>query len=148
MTEAPPSIPANATVADAAAKLAAHNHTSLPVIDAEGRYVGMFGIYDLLGLLAPRVALAGDLKANLRFIAGDHDELRLHYGELKTRCVSEAADRNALRIGPDASATEAIRLCCRSQMPVPVIEKDTGKVLGLISCWDAMRALTDAPKRM
>jgi len=141
MTKAPPTIAEEETVGGAASKLAAHHYTSLPVVDAAGRFIGMFGIYDLLGLLVPRVALAGNLKANLRFISDDPGELRRSYGEVKNRRVSDVADRNSARLPPDAPEIEALRLCCRSPTPIPVVERNSEALIGIISCWDAIRAL-------
>jgi CBS domain-containing protein len=144
MTKTPLTIPADETVAGATATLIRHHCTSLPVVNTAGRYVGMFGIYDLLGLLVPRVALAGNFMANLRFLSDDPGELRRRYEEVKSRRVSEAADRNGARLDSDTPEIEAIRLCCRSLTPIPVVEKGTDKVIGVISCWDALRALTGA----
>jgi CBS domain-containing protein len=145
MTKTPLTISEDETVADAAAKLVGHHYTSLPVVDAAGRYVGMFGIYDLLGMLVPRVALAGNFMSNLRFLSEDPGELRRRYEEVKSRRVSEAADRNSARLDSDAPEIEAIRLCCRSLAPIAVVEKETDKLIGIISCWEALRALTGAP---
>ena len=80
MTNAPPTIRDDASVAEAAGALVAQREMDLPVLDGDGRYAGMFGISDLLGLLVPRVALAGDLTANLRFIGDDPEELRRRPG--------------------------------------------------------------------
>jgi CBS domain-containing protein len=146
MTKGPLTIAGDATVASAAAKLIEQRYTSLPVVDAAGRFVGMFGIYDLLGLLVPRVALAGNYMSNLRFLSGDPGELRRRYDEVKSRRVSEVADRNGARLDSDAPEIEAIRLCCRSHTPIPVVEKGTDKVIGIISSWDAIRALAGAPQ--
>lgn len=146
MTKDPLTISEQETVAGAAAKLIAHHYTSLPVVDAGGRFVGMFGIYDLLGLLVPRVALAGNLISNLRFITDDPEELRHRYDEVKSRPVSEVADRNAARLTPDAPEIEAIRLCCRSHTPIPVVEKESERVIGIISCWDTARAIAGTPQ--
>jgi len=141
MTGDPLTIGEDESVADAAAKLVAHHHSSLPVVDANGRYTGMFGIYDLLSLLVPRVALAGNLMANLRFIIDDPGELRQKFLEVKSRRVGDAANRNAATLHPDSPEIEAIRLFCRSHDSLPVIEKDSGKIVGIVSCWDAIRAL-------
>src|SRR5690242_3980580 len=102
MTKAPVTLREQESVADAAAKLVSNHFTTLPVVDAEGRYAGMFGLYDLLGLLVPRVALAGDLMANLRFIPDDPEDLRRKYREVKNRPVAEVANRNAPKLDPDA----------------------------------------------
>jgi len=129
------------SVADAARKLTGHKHTSLPVVDAEGRYAGMLGIHDILGLLVPRMALAGNLVPNLGFIDGDPDRLRAQYGEFATRHVSDAADRNAPTLKPNTPQIEAIRLFCQSHSSLAVVDPGTRKVLGIVSCWDVIKAI-------
>lgn len=145
MTKTPLTIGEHENVAEAAKKLVAHRYTNLPVVDAEGRYAGMFGIYELLGLLVPRVALAGDLMANLRFIIDDPEELRNKFGEVGNRRVGEAANRNAATLHPDSPEIEAIRLFCRNHSSLPVVDRDSGQVLGIVSCWDAIRSLAASP---
>ncbi|MGH6828053.1 MAG: CBS domain-containing protein [Rhizomicrobium sp.] len=147
MTKAPLTILEDTSVAEAAAKLIEHHYTNLPVVDAEGRYTGMFGIYDLLSLLVPRVALAGNLMSNLRFISDDPEELRRKFQELKNLRVAEVADRNGAKLDPDSPEIEAIRLFCRSHSSLPVVEKGSGKVVGIVSYWDAIGALVGPPKQ-
>ena len=145
MDSSPLTIHADESVADAVAKLLAQHNTNLPIVDAEGRYAGVFGIYDLLSLLVPRVALAGNLMSNLRFVIDDPGDLRRKFQEVKGRRVAEVANRNAPTLAPDLPEVEAFRLFCRSQNSLPVIEKETGRVLGVVSCWDAVRALAGPP---
>jgi CBS-domain-containing membrane protein len=130
------------SVADAAAALIAHRYINLPVVDGEGRFKGMFGIYDLLALLVPRVALAGDLVANLRFIPDDPAELRRLFAGASHKTVGEACDRQAVTLHPDTPEVEAIRLFCRRHNTLAVVERETGKLAGIVSYWDAIRALT------
>ena len=144
MTRAPVTIRQDKSVADTAAKLVSHHFINLPVVDSDDRYVGMFGLYDLLSLVIPRVALAGDLMSNLRFISDDPEELRRRYGEVKSRPVSEFANRNSPTLDPDSPEVEAIRLFCRNHISLPVVDRDSGRVLGIVSCWDAMRAIVGA----
>src|ERR1700733_10437523 len=92
MTTNPVTLGVDESVGAAAAKLIAHQATILPVVDTEGRYAGMFGLYDLLSMLVPRVALAGNLLPNLRFIGDDPAELRRRYLELKTQRVGDMAN--------------------------------------------------------
>jgi CBS domain-containing protein len=146
MTKAPPTISDTASVADAAAMLIAHHYTTLPVVDAQGRYAGMFGIRDFLGLLVPRVALAGDLMANLRFVSDDPGELRRKYQDIGDRRVGDLVDRSAPTLEENASEIEAVRLFCRGHTSLPVVEKDSRKLLGIVSCWGAMRALCGLPQ--
>ena len=142
MTREPVTIREHESVGDAAAKLVSNHITSLPVVDARDRYIGMFGIYELLSLLVPRIALAGDVTANLRFIAGDPEELRRQYQVVKNRPVSEVANRDAPTLEPDASEVEAIRLLCRNPVALAVVDRNSGRAMGTLSGWDAIRSLT------
>ena len=128
------------------AKLLLERHLNgVPVVDADGCYFGMFGIYDLFSMLVPRVALAGNLLPNLRFISDNPEDLRGRYREVKTKLVSEAADRKAVTLKPDTPEIEAIRLFCQSHSSLAVIDTESRKVLGIVSCWDAIRAIAGGP---
>jgi CBS-domain-containing membrane protein len=141
MTKAPPTIRDDASVAEAAGALIAQREMNLPVVDSDGRYAGMFGIGDLLGLLVPRVALAGDLTANLRFIGDDPEDLRRKFREVKNLRVADVADRNAAPLHPETPEIEAIRLFCRNRSTLPVVERESRKVVGMISRGDVIRAI-------
>lgn len=144
MTPDPITVREDESVGEAVGKLVTQHHTGLPVVDESGRYAGMFGLGDLLGLLVPRVALAGDLISNLRFIADDPEELRRRFDSVKNRRVREVANRNAVTLDPEASRIEALRLFCRNHDSLAVVEKQSGRVVGMVAPWDAIRALTRA----
>lgn len=146
MTRDPVTIGSDESVAAAAQKLIAHQFVSLPVVDGNGRYAGMFGITDLLSLLVPRIALAGNLLPNLRFISDDPAELKERYREFQSRRVGEVADRSASILRPDTPETEAVRIFCLSHNSLAVVEPDSGKVVGIVTCWDAVRAIVGASK--
>jgi len=141
MTKSPLMLHVDECVSEAAGKLVEHQCVSLPVIDSEGRYAGMFGVNDLLSVLVPRVALAGNLLPNLRFISDDPTVLRQRYRDLKAGRVGDAADRGAATLEPDTPEIEAIRLFCQSHNSLAVVEPDTRRVVGVISCWDAIKAV-------
>ncbi len=143
MTRAPATLRENESLAQAAATLLSQNHPNLPVVDGNGHYIGMFGIDDLLGLVVPRIALAGNLLSNLRFISDDPADLRRKFDALKDRPVSEFANRSYPTLEPDLPQIEAIRLFCRYHSALPVIDKASGKVLGMISRRDALRTLVE-----
>jgi len=146
MTKDPLTAREGETVGEASRKLIAHHYINLPVVDGNGRFLGMFGIYDLLSLLVPRVALAGGLLPNLRFISDDPEDLRMRYREIKSRLVGEVADREATVVYPDTPEIEALRLFCRHHTTLAVVERGTRKLAGIMSYWDAVRALTGDAK--
>jgi CBS domain-containing protein len=142
MLKNPPTLRVDDTVGAAAARLIDGKHISLPVVGADGRYMGMFGITDLLGILVPRVALAGNLAPNVRFIEDDPAALRKQFVELRSRHVGEFADRGAATLAPDMPQIEAIRLFCRSHTPLAVVEPHARTVVGVLSFWDAMKPVS------
>jgi CBS-domain-containing membrane protein len=144
MTRNPVTLHADESVAAAATKLIEQKFISLPVVDSEGCYAGMFGVNDLLSMLVPRVALAGNVVANLRFIGDDPAELRKRYAELKSRRVGDSLDRGASTLTPETPQNEAIQLLCQSHNALAVIDPATRKVVGVITGWDAIGAIAGA----
>jgi len=145
MTADPLTAREDESVGQAADKLIAHRYINLPVVDSDGRFIGMFGVYDLLALIVPRVALAGGLLPNLRFMSDNPDELRRKFRAVRDKKVGEAANRDAITLHPDTPEIEAIRLFCREHNTLAVVERETNRLVGIVSYWDAIRSLTRAP---
>jgi CBS-domain-containing membrane protein len=143
MNANPVTIRAGDSVAMAAEKLIAQRNTNLAVVDADGRYVGSFSVDDLLGLIVPRVALAGGLAPNLRFIDDNPKRLGERFRTLKGRPVGEVTDRSAAVLAPETPFIEAFRILCRSRVSLPVVEPASRKLVGTVSYWDVVGAITN-----
>lgn len=139
MTKNPVSVRESDSIGTVARTIIDNRYINLPVVDAHGRLVGLFGIYDLLALLVPRVAVIGNLVPNLRFMGDDPAELREKYASIKNNPVMRAVNRESIRVYPDTPLAEAIRLFCRNHTTLPVVERGTGILLGIISYWDVVR---------
>jgi CBS domain-containing protein len=146
MTEAPFTVGEDETVGEAVARLIQNRYINLPVVNADGRFLGMFGIYDLFGLVIPKVALAGGLLPNLRFMGDDAEDLRQRFREVAARKVGDVADRDARVLYPETPQIEALRLFCQQHTTLAVVERGTRKLLGIVSYWDALCALTGMGK--
>ena len=145
MTREPKYVRESDTISCAAEHILAHRYINLLVVDEDGRLVGVFGIYDLLGLLVPRVAVIGNLLPNLRFLDDDMGQLHKKLASLKNKPVKRAVNREAPSVHPDTPVVEALRLFCRNHMTIPVVEPGTKKLVGMISYWDAARAIVGEP---
>jgi CBS domain-containing protein len=147
MNEHPPSVRDTDSIAAAAARLIDGRHLGLPVVDATGRYIGMFGADDLLGLVVPRVAIAGgNVVPNLRFVGDNPAALGARFRDIAREPVGPIADRNAIVLAPDTPQIEAFRIFCRSRTSLPVVEPESRKLVGLVSYWDVMGAVTAAAR--
>jgi CBS-domain-containing membrane protein len=141
MTANPRSVLESETIGHAAEQILERKYINLPVVDGEGRLVGLFGIYDLLALLVPRIAVVGDLIPNLRFMSDDLGELHEKFAGLRNAPIRQAANREPATVFPDTPIIEAVRLFCRNHMTIPVVERETRRLAGMISYWDAARAI-------
>jgi len=142
MTADPLTVRASDCIAHAADILIAQRLLAVPVVEDDNRYVGMFGVNDLAGMIVPRVAIAGSLAPNLRFIGEDAEHLAARFNEFKDQPVRQLADPNAIVLNPDTPPIEAFRIFCRSQAPLPVVDPASRRLLGLVSWWDLMKTLT------
>lgn len=142
MNPAPPTLRDIDSVGTATDRLIRHRQLSLPVVDAEGRYVGMFGADELLGLMVPRVAIAGDLAPNVRFVGDDPKHLVERFRPLREQPVGAIADKAAVVLAPDTPQIEAFRIFCHSRTTLAVVDPESRKLLGVVSCWDVMGAMT------
>jgi CBS-domain-containing membrane protein len=129
------------SIAHATETLVAQRELSIPVVDGENCYVGMFGAEDLAALVVPRIALAGGLAPNLRFIGDDARELTERFRNLKSNPVRQAADTGAIVLAPDTPQIEAFRIFCRNRAPLAVVDPESRKLLGVVSYWDVMGAI-------
>ena len=146
MTESPLRAREDETVGEATKRLIGDRYLNLPVVNADGRFLGMFGIYDLFSLIIPKVALAGGLLPNLRFMGDDAEDLRTRFREIAGRKVGEVADRDVRVLYPDTPQIEALRLFCQQHTTLAVVERETRRLLGIVSYWDAVCALTGMGK--
>jgi CBS domain-containing protein len=125
------------TVADAARMMLANRISGLPVLDAEGRLVGIVSEGDLLrrAELETEGKQAGWLKALLMPASAAED-----YVVTRSRYVSGVMTHNPVFVTPDTELSEAAQLMLRKRIKrLPVLEK--GTLVGVISRTDLLRAL-------
>ena len=118
MNPAPHTVGENETIGSAAALMVEYRVSRLPVIDGNGRLLGVFGIDNLLALLMPQVAMASDLVSNLRFMADDPEAISRRFAQIKNSPVRRAIDRDPPIVHPDTPVMEAIRLFSEGRLKV------------------------------
>ena len=130
------------TVAHAVSELIAHRFLTLPVTDAKGKFLGVFGVKELIALLLPRAVRLGDDLGDLGFISDSIPDLKARLGGLGNESVSKyMAAHRAVRA--DTSLVEALLLLYRGDACLPVVD-DTGKLLGIFSATDAVARVAES----
>lgn len=128
------------TVAEATRRMLADRVSDLPVVAADGTYVGLFKLDRLFASLLPKAALLGYGVPDLSFLHETHDHLRSKMREIDTQPVRDFAVTLERTVFPDTPALEVILQLYRGANNVPVVDHD-GHLIGMVSPRDVLSAL-------
>ncbi len=121
-----------------------------PVISEDNIYLGMFGYIDVLSSLLPKSAQIEDGLDNLNFVVGGGLTLAEHLGSIISEPIENHMNKEFPVVYPDTPIFECIRLIVKNGGPIPVIEKDTKNLHGIISAknavFDVERILLEAER--
>ncbi|MBK6894994.1 MAG: CBS domain-containing protein [Alphaproteobacteria bacterium] len=104
---------------------------SAPVVDEQGRLLGLFSFKGLMRNLVPvSVAMADGIKIDIKVGAAPGVARRL--ANVKPLMVTEVMDRKVQTVGPEEPLWEGVSLLTNHGGPLAVID-DQNKLLGMIS---------------
>jgi CBS domain-containing protein len=117
--------------------------SSLPVVDAQGLYKGMVDLYDVWQVLLPKAAtLDSEFMQDLAFMSGSKDKLKEKLDDAAARPVSEFLDGKEITpVHPECPAQEAIMLLFKRGGCIPVVDKNSHKLLGIVGPWEILDPL-------
>lgn len=137
------SISPEASVLEAAETMLGHRISGLPVVDASGRLVGMVTGGDLMRRteIATRLRRTGFAEFQAGEARAAADFVRAH-----GKRVSQIMTRTPFTVPPDAPLQAIVDIMDRHNVKrVPVV--DGGKLVGIVSRTDILRALVQAARR-
>lgn len=130
------------TVAVAAARILEHHLRHLPVVDEQGRYLGTFSIYSLLKLTLPQAVLDKHGLDNVSFVTEHVSDLARRLGGRRDEPVQNWLNIHEVA-HPNTPAMEIMLLMLHGRTTsVPVVDKESGKLEGIVSFWDVLEKLT------
>lgn len=138
LTSDTPSLRDNDSIATAAQRLLETGSSALPVTDANGRYLGLFSMNRLLSLLLPRAVLVEGGLSDLGFVSDPMEILCERMQEHGSRPVAEVIERDAPVVHPDTPLLEVVLLLYRHENDIPVVDDDTGRLLGMVQSTDLL----------
>jgi CBS-domain-containing membrane protein len=144
MTPNPPMLMRDDTIGTAVDMLLLHRTLALPVVEPGNRYLGVFAKSRLLGLLLPAIVAAEQplpQVASLPELNGLQDQLpEMHrrLAAISDYLVGPCADTTVPVVAPEAPVIAAVLMVFRTRNFVPVVEPETGVLVGMISTWDAI----------
>ena len=131
-------------ISTAARCIMEHRYRSVPVVDEDGCYMGMFGVNCLLRQVLPKAAIMEDGLDNVSFIHETLADLHERLREVEDEPVTVCMNTNVETVAPDTPLIETLMLLYRTKASIPVLEPDSCKLLGMISYWDVGRHILSA----
>jgi len=120
---------------DAAEIILTHHFRNVPVVDEQGRYLGVISSNRLLASILPKAATMDDGMADLSFVKDTVEELRERWREAENRPVTEFIDDSLQTVPPEASLAETLLALYQNRTSLPVVEEDSGRLVGIVSHW-------------
>lgn len=129
------------SVADALAILRGKGVAALPVTDAKGHFLGIFGLRELIALLLPRAVRLGVEMGELGFVSDTLADLHTRLGALGKEHVGKyMAPHRAVRA--ETPLVEALMLLYRGDSYLPVVD-EAGKLVGVVTATDALNRVAE-----
>ena len=138
MTKEVISVHPDTSLLDTAKLIAEHNFDGVPVVDNDGRLVGLVTEYDLINKTS--AVHLPTLQVVLKNLPQFRKE-ETHFQEEVLRLkVSDIMNKEPLTLEPDISYEDVIKLFREHHRvnPIPVVDKDR-KVIGVVSRFDVLR---------
>jgi len=136
----PVMIHADAHVKYALDKIRDTDHHMLPVVDGEGRPVGLFSTLSVIAHLVPDYIVSGDLD-DIPY-APDFGLLRKHYDEIKGLPVSQLMIDKPFVIKPEESLLSvAAALVTHAEHDFVLVTDGDDKLIGVITSSDVLGKL-------
>ena len=138
----------NAPLHKAVSIITSKRLAALPVINEQGKFVGIIGVNGLLEMLLPkavRAALADndDTVPGLSFMDDNMDELKNRLAHMAETPVGTLAKRDAPVIYPDSPVMEIVLLLLRGEDEVAMVDRETHKFICMVSALDLLHTLSD-----
>ena len=144
MDTTPAVLKATDTIREAARCIMEHRYRSVPVLDPNGCYLGVFGVNCLLRQVLPKAAIMEDGLDDVSFIRESLTDLHERLREVEDLPVTKCLNVGVEPIPPDTPLVETLLRLYRTKSSIPVVDPDSGKLLGMISYWDVGRHIQSA----
>lgn len=113
-----------------------HRYRNLPVVDDAGRFLGVFGVNCLIRTVLPKAVLVKDGLKTVPFVRETLRDLRQRLADVENEPVTYCLSEDIPVVHPDTALVETLLVLYRNRISIPVVEKDSGLLVGMISYFD------------
>ncbi len=134
----------DSTIATAMQYIMKHRYRNLPVVDGDGRFLGVFGVDCLLRLALPKAAIMEHGLHSVEFVRETLSDIHRRLNQHVDQPISSCMYDQVPTVAPDTPLVETLLVLYRTHASLPVVEMDSGKLVGVISYFDAGRNILAA----
>ncbi len=113
-----------------------HRYRNIPVVDDNGRYQGVFGVNCLLRMVLPKAVLVERGLTTVPFVADTLHDLYVRLKAVEDEPITYCMSYDASVVAPDTPLVETLLILYRTRTSVPVVDPESGLLVGMISYWD------------
>ncbi len=124
------------TIGTAVEHIMSHRYRSLPVVDGDGRYLGVFGVNCLLRSVLPRAAIMDRGLTSVPFIRETLADLKARLRAQEHDPISGCMSTDVPVVAPDTPLVETLLVLYRNRASLPVVEPASGRLAGMVSYFD------------
>lgn len=110
-----------------------HNIRTVPVVDKDGIFHGVFGLREVLVELLPTAVKMQDGLEDLDFILDAEPGIAKRLKKLRPRLIGDVMNKKIKVAHPSTSTWEVLRMMTLYGSPVAIVEKESKKFVGVVS---------------
>ena len=138
----PRTMGADETVSEAVRLMKEFGMRNLPVVDGEGKLLGVFTTVHLIELLLPKAATIEGGLSDLSFVHDTIDDVRERWKEIQDHRVGDFIETDDIPLATaETSLIEVLLLISQNRTHVSIVDEDSGKVIGVITLSKILDAL-------
>ena len=138
----PKTIGADETVPAAVRLMKEYGMRNLPVVDGEGKLLGVFTTVHLVELLLPKAATIEGGLSDLTFVHDTLDDVRERWTEVQNHLVGDFIETDNIPVATaNTSLIEVMLLIFQNRTHITIIDEDTSKVIGVVTFTKVLDAL-------
>ena len=121
-----------------------NRYRALPVVDDNGRYLGVFGVNCLLRLVLPKAVVIEKGLKNVSFIDEEPLDLLARLKEVEDQPISVCMRTDLATVAPDTPLVETLLLLYKNHHSIPVVDPETDLLEGVISYFNVGEKILSA----
>ena len=124
------------TIGIAARKIMRRRYRSLPVVDNDNRFLGVVTVNCLLRLLLPKALTIKNGVEDISYADTTIDDLCEHFKAHVDEPIAICLKEQVVTVDPDTSLLQTLLTLYHEKSNLPVVDKKTGRLEGMISYYD------------